>query len=359
MGEKKLLFYINTLGKGGAERVICQLANRFSGEGYEVTLATSFPVEGEYEVSERVRRISLEKEELRQSRLIRNITRIRKLRQLCKEWKPDGMVAFMQEPNFRAILATIGLPVKTIVSVRNDPNREYAGKIGRFVGKHIMPLADGCIFQTEEAKQWFPKKLQDKSTIIMNEVSDSFFEVQRKPSLNVVTVGRLAEQKNQCMLIRAFAKIAQKFPGQNLLIYGSGDYAERLKREINILHMENRAFLMGSTSRVQEVLAQAGVFVLSSDYEGMPNALMEALAVGVPSISTDCPCGGPNVLIRHEENGLLVPVGDENALADAMDRLLSDRAFAEKLGKQARQDAKRYEPEVIFEEWKTFVDSIL
>lgn len=355
----QIMFYINTLGGGGAERVISQLANRFFESGNEVVMVLSYPVENEYPLVSGVKKVYLEQQERGQSRVMRNISRIQELRKLCKAFSPDVMISFMQEPNFRAILATIGLPVKTIVSVRNDPNREYAGKIGRFVGKHIMPLADGCIFQTEEAKQWFPKKLQDKSTIIMNEVSDSFFEVQRKPSPNVVTVGRLAEQKNQAMLIRAFAKIASKFPEQNLLIYGSGDYTELLKNEINGLQLEDRVFLMGSTSQVQEVLAQAGVFVLSSDYEGMPNALMEAMAAGVPSISTDCPCGGPRMLIRNGENGLLVPVGDENALSAAMERLLSNRSFAEKIGKQAQEDAKRYEPKVIFREWKAFVDSIM
>ena len=359
MKRKRLLFYINTIGKGGAERVITQLANRFSEASYDVALVTSFPTDGEYIVGDNVLRISLEEKEVIQSRLMRNATRILKLRQVCKSWKPNVVVSFMQEPNFRTILATLGLPIKTIVSVRNDPEREYAGKIGRIVAKCILPMADGCVFQTEEAKKWFSKKLQSKSVVIMNEVSNTFFEAERCFTHNIVTVGRLAKQKNQRMLIRAFSKVATKYPERNLLIYGSGDYEEFLRQEISTLCMDKRIFLMGATSDVPEALSHSVIFVLCSDYEGMPNALMEAMAVGVPSISTDCPCGGPRTLIRHGENGLLIPVGGEDALAEALDRFLSDPEFAEKLGKQAKIDAKRYEPQKIFEEWKSFVESVV
>ena len=265
----------------------------------------------------------------------------------------------MAEANFRAILAAFGLPVKTIISVRNDPNREYAGRIGRFVGKCILPWADGCVFQTEQAKQWFPERLKSKSVVVMNAVSETFFQEKREAVQNIVTIGRLTEQKNQRMLIRSFSQISLKHPNQNVFIYGTGNLKEQLATEIQALNMEKRIFLMGHTSDVQNVLVHASIFVLSSNYEGMPNALMEALAVGVPSISTNCPCGGPEALIQNEKNGLLVPVGDENALAAAMDKLLSDPVLAEKMGKQAREDAKRYEPGKIFEEWRTFVESVI
>ena len=121
-------------------------------------------------MSKKIKRYSLEKTEIKQSKVKRNISRILKLRRLCKKEKPDVLIAFMGEPNFRAIVATIGLSVRTVVSVRNDPNREYAGLIMKFVGKYLLPMADGCVFQTEDAKQWFPVRMQRKSTIIFNAV---------------------------------------------------------------------------------------------------------------------------------------------------------------------------------------------
>lgn len=354
----KIIFYINTLGKGGAERVISQLAGHFSRAEFETILVTSFYKEEEYPLAEGVKRLSLEDTQIEQSRFKRNVTRIQKLRAICKKEKPDVLISFMAEPNFRAILATAGLPVKTIVSVRNDPNREYAGFFGKIVGKVLLPTADGCVFQTEEAKAWFPKRLQRKSAVIMNEVAERFFTVEREKTANVVAVGRLSKQKNHSLLLSAFARIADKFSEEKLLIYGEGICREALQQQITELGLKDRAFLMGNTSQVEEVLAQAGVFVLPSDYEGMPNALMEALAVGVPSISTDCPCGGPKALIEHEKNGLLVPVNDEDAMAEAMERLLQDRVFAEYLGTAAQNSAKKYLPVEIFMQWKQFIDGV-
>lgn len=360
MGMQKIFLYINTLGRGGAERVISQLANHFSNEHYNVTLITSYPVDGEYSVLPAVNRVYLESVESKHSRLVRNISRIRKLRRLCKKDKPDILLSFMQESNVRAILATIALKTKTIVSVRNDPNQVYVGISGTLVGKCLLPMADGCVFQTAQARQWFPRKLQKKSAIIANEVAEAFFHVNREDiTRNVISVGRLCGHKNHVMLIRAFARIAAKHPECNMLIYGDGDCREQVEQQISLSTMENRVFLMGKTTQVEHILAKASVFVLPSDFEGMPNALLEAMAVGVPSISTDCPCGGPAMLIRHGENGLLVPVGDETAMADAIDRMLSDTEFAQRLGQQAKADAESYRPNKVFQTWKAYVEGIL
>lgn len=360
MNMRKIFLYINTLGGGGAERVISQLANHFSREKYIVMLITSYPVEDEYPVSPSVKRVYLESVKSDRSRLVRNMARVRKLRELCKKEKPDILLSFMQESNARAIMATIGLTTKTIVSVRNDPTQVYAGASGILVGKCLLPLADGCVFQTAQARQWFPKRLQKKSSVIANEVAEVFFCANRKEvTRNIISVGRLCGHKNHAMLIRAFAKVAARYPECNLLIYGDGDCRDQVEQQIALSKMNKRVFLMGKTTRVDQVLTKAAVFVLPSDFEGMPNALLEAMAVGVPSISTDCPCGGPAMLIRHGENGLLVPVGDEDAMACALDRLLSDPVFANKLGDTARADAEAYRPEKVFTMWKEYVERVI
>jgi glycosyltransferase involved in cell wall biosynthesis len=355
-----LLFYINAINGGGAERVILQLAHHFADEGYRSVLVTSFVDEGkEYEVPDNVTRISIEQEEIKQSRLKRNISRIRALRRIVKKEKPAAVISFMAEPNFRALIATIGLKTKRIISVRNDPNREYSGRVGRFVGTHILPKADGCVFQTDDAKAWFPDKLQKKSRVILNDVKEEFFDIQREQTRNVISVGRLSKQKNHALLISAYASIADKHPDQNLLIYGAGALEAQLRQQITNLDLKERAFLMGPTSDVGEALSNARVFVLSSDYEGMPNCLMEALAAGVPCISTDCPCGGPRALIKDGENGLLVPIKDKEALANAIDKLLSDFDYAETIGKNAKESASQFHPERIFYQWKAYVEDVI
>lgn len=358
--KKTLMFYINAIHDGGAERVIIQLAYNFAIAGYHTVLVTSFVDQNEYPVPENVERVSIEQHEVVQSRFKRNFSRILALRRLCKKYKPVALISFMVEPCFRALIATIGLSVKNIVSVRNDPNRDYSGIIGKFVGKVIMPIADGCVFQTKDAKAWFPKKLQKKSRIIMNAVDHTFFEQKRSEGgTSIVSLGRLTRQKNQKMLIRAFSKVAANHPDITLNIYGIGPLNEDLQKLIADNSMQSRISLKGLTSNSQSVLANAALFILSSDYEGMPNALMEALAVGVPCISTDCPCGGPRMLITDKENGLLIPVGDEVALANAIDFMLTDRQSAERMGAYAKQRAKEYETTVVFQQWKTFVESVV
>jgi glycosyltransferase involved in cell wall biosynthesis len=277
-----------------------------------------------------------------------------------KKEKPDILISFMAEPNYRAVLATRGLGTKTLISVRNDPNKEYSGKMARMLAKHLLPKADGCVFQTQDARDWFPKSLQKKSCVIANAVNPAFFDVERAPERgSVVTCGRLNAQKNHDLLIKAFAEVASKHPHAKLDIYGDGALKAHLQEVIDACGMGERITLCGATNHVAQVLSKADMFVMSSDYEGMPNALMEAMAAGVPCVSTDCPCGGPRMLIDDKTNGLLVPVGDEAALANAMDTLLGDAAYASEMGIGAKNKAFEFSPDIIFEAWRKYVYSVI
>ncbi len=354
---KKIMFYINAIHDGGAERVMVNLAKYFSENGYDTSLVTSFRDTWEYPLASTVRRLSLEETEIKQSRIKRNLSRIKKLRDLCKSEKPDMLISFMREPNFRAILATRGLPVKTLVSVRNDPNKEYAGKLGWFVGKVLLPMADGCVFQTSDAQKWFPERLQKKSKIIYNAVKEDFYNVVRKPVRGeIVTCGRLTEQKNHALLIDVFAKVQKDYPFTTLKIYGEGELREKLQEQIVNLHLEDKVFLMGATNDVAKALQTADLFVLSSDYEGMPNALMEAMAAGVPCISTDCPCGGPKELLNGAEQKTLVPIGNTVRLSEKMEEYLSEEHPRYNMMKKL---AQKFNPEIINQQWKNYVDSLI
>lgn len=357
---KKIMFYINAIHDGGAERVMVNLAKYFSEAGYDTSLVTSFRDKWEYPLSETVKRITLEEQEIKQSRLMRNLSRISKLRKICKEEKPDILVSFMEEPNFRAILATRGLPVKTLVSVRNDPNKEYAGRLGALVGKVLLPMADGCVFQTKDAQKWFPKKLQKKSRIIYNAVKEEFYHIERKPNRGeIVTCGRLTEQKNHAMLIAAFAEVVKQHPYATLKIYGEGALREALQEQIDAAGLSGKVFLMGATNDVGKALQTADLFVLSSDYEGMPNALMEAMAVGVPCVSTDCPCGGPRELFDGKENDCLIQVGDKMGLAETIESILSNKNRLVQNGVRMRERAQKYYPMVVQREWLRYVENII
>lgn len=352
----RIYLYIDILGGGGAERVMANLANAFASDGYDTTMITSYRVEEEYHLDNGVRRLVLEEPKLRQSRIRRNVSRIAKLRRICKEGKPDILISFMAESNFRAILATRFLPVKTLISVRNDPCKEYPGKEGAFVGKVLLPMADGCVFQTKDAQQWFPERLQKKSKVIYNAVNEAFYHIKRTPVKGeIVTCGRLVEQKNHALLIEAFSEVAKIHPEAVLKIYGEGVLLEKLQRKIKEMGLSQKVYLMGTSNDVGSVLKTADLFVLSSDYEGMPNALMEALAAGVPCISTDCPCGGPKELFGEELEKNLVKCGDSKQLAE----LISCRLSENGIGLEEKRRAALFLPEVVNAEWEEYIESLI
>lgn len=350
----KILFYINALGFGGAERVMCNLATVFSEHHYECIIATSFPIDKEYSVGSNVKRISLFSEKLSCGFFQRNIRLTSELRKHIKIEQPDIVIAFMAEPNFRAIIASLGLKNKVLISVRNDPNKEYPNAVYRFFAKRLYGLADGVVFQTEDAKKWFSSKIQKKSRIIFNQVDEVFYNVEIvQERRDVVTTGRLTAQKNHKMLIRAFAAVADKFT-DNLIICGEGELRSELESLVSELHMENRVFLPGVTKNVVGSIASAKLFVLSSDYEGMPNSLMEAMAMGIPCISTDCPCGGPRMLFGELLTDRLCVCGDEKSLSEKIEKMIAQNAN----GEIEKRLSEQFRPEIIFHKWEEYIKGI-
>ena len=350
----KILFYINAIHHGGAERVMCNLATQFSEHGHTCVLVTSFRDEWEYPFGEKVQRITLFETQIKQGFWKRNLSLVKALRKVLREEKPDILVSFMAEPNFRAIVASLGLKNKVIVSVRNDPNREYRGRLNRFLAKTLFRLADGVVFQTEEAQKWFPKAIQRKSKLIFNQVDKVFYDtIYNGERRDIVTTGRLTAQKNHKMLIRAFASVADKI-SDNLVIYGEGELRGELESLIVELHLENRVLLPGGVKNVADTIKSAKLFVLSSDYEGMPNSLMEAMALGIPCISTDCPCGGPRMLFGENAEDKLVPCGDLKELS----RRIFKELYNQRNGTTERKLAQAFRPEQVNYDWEKYLISV-
>lgn len=355
----KILFYINSISHGGAERVLVNLANQFSENGNEVYLVTSLKKQWEYPVGKKVSRVSLEGEDYTKAGFLQqNIKWTKKLREIIKEKRPDIVISFMAEPNFRAILATIGLKSKCMVSVRNDPDKEYPNAVYRILAKILYLFADGIVFQTEDAKKCFSASIQKKSQIIYNQVDQKFYDYPTcDEKKDIVTCGRLVEQKNQEMLINAFARIAEDV-SENLYVYGEGKLREKLENRIREMQLEDRIYLPGNITNVEEMLSKAALFVLPSDYEGMPNALMEAMAMGVPCISTNCPCGGPLMLFENNTEAL-VSVGNAEELADKMKYFLSNKEKCKEIGAKMKAYSLAFTPERIFKKWDEYVNAVL
>lgn len=320
MGKKTIALYITSMHRGGAERVMSILANFFADKGHRVVLATDILVGGkeDYTLSKKIECVHIKPTS--NNFFLKNLQRIKQLRKVIKDSKADVALSFLGKQNYRMLIATIGLKCRKCVSVRNDPNREYGkSKIRKWLANRMFNLADACVFQTEDAKKYFSKRIQKKSVVIPNPVDVKFFNVKRANNpKNVITVGRLEPQKNQKLLIDAFAAIADRISDEKLLIYGVGSLEKELKSYIKKIGMSDRIIMMGEVDDIEKELAKAKLFVLSSDYEGMPNALMEAMVVGVPCISTDCPCGGPRELLKDAISNTIVSCNNLSKLSDAI-----------------------------------------
>ena len=359
---QKIAFHLNSLQQGGAERVVSNLANRFAKEGYEVVIATEWYGTDEFALDQKVRRVhvGLTKEDENRSRISKMLRRIWYLRRFMKKEKPDVVVAFTRGVLYRALAAGIGTGIPVVISVRTDPVGHYDKKADKLRIPLLFPHAAGCVFQTEGAKAFFAPYLQENSRIILNPLNPKYVGVP-EPAVrtkDVVQSGRLVDFKNQPMLIRAFLKVHEKHPDYTLKIYGPDSKdgtKEILESIIHENHAEDFVKLMGGSNTLEKDLADAALYAFSSDWEGLPNALMEAMALGLPVVSTDCPCGGPKTLIEDGVNGLLVPIMDEKAMTDGIMRLIEDRELAERLGREARKISERANEDAVFEQWQTYL----
>ena len=355
----RILFNISTIVGGGAGRVMSCIANKFAEAGDEVGFITSYIQDGEYRLDERIRRFPLAPNGKKSGAFTKNVSWTLKIGRICRDFAPDAVVSFLPEPNFRLLLATGGKKFARIVSVRSDPAREYRSKLYKMLAKSLYKKADGVVFQTSDAREWFCDEIKSHSVILPNQVDDRFFGVQRSGERrNIVSTGRLSKPKNQKLLIDAFSRVADK-TDDDLIIYGEGALRQELEEQIKRLGLSGRVHLPGATTDVVGSVNDAKLYVLSSDYEGMPNALLEALAMGVPSISTDCPCGGPREIIEDGVSGMLVPVGDADALADKLSYALENPDKMEEMGNAASKSACRFRSDKVYEEWRSYIEQLV
>lgn len=359
---KKIALFISSLQKGGSERVMANLAEYFYGKQYDVVLVTQYKQDVEYEINPNIRRVYSEPsaDKLTQNRIHNFYMRFSTLRSIWKTEKPDVILAFLGKNNLMAIATSRFLPNKVVVSVRGEPTMEYPTKVMQKIAKTVFAFADGIVLQTNVAKAFFPENVQKKSVILPNPLNTDFvkhrYEGEREDF--IVTVGRLDENKNQAMMIHGFAKIADEFPTVKLVIYGEGNKREELERLVKEKGLEERILLPGYITDVVSYIERAKCFLLTSNTEGMPNSIMEAMALGIPVIATDCPCGGAATLIQSGENGILIPVGDAYALADALRKVLTDREFAQKLSDRAYESSQMFHPAKVNRIWEKYLHTV-
>lgn len=353
-------FFIGGLSGGGAERVVCNNANYLVELGNNVTILTMSDDEPTYPLSSEIKRYALILKNERKGFIYNAFKRLFRLAKYIRSNRPDIYVVMLPLTTIMLLLLKCFTDSPIIAAERNNP-ASYTKSIQKLL-RLTASKANGWVFQTEEARNWYGKATgKAKVQIIPNAINPDFIiePYRGEREKTIVTAGRLTAQKNHKLLIQAFAKITPHFPDFQLVILGDGPLKEQLKTIAVEQGIEGKVLLTGYTSNIGEKIKDASLFVLSSDFEGMPNALMEAMALGLPCVSTDCKGGGARFLIDDRKNGLLTPTGDVEALAKAMERMLSDREFAYRCGVEAHKICERLAPEKIYGEWKRFIEEIV
>lgn len=356
----KITLFIGGISGGGAERVVCNLANYLCNKGHCIKILTISEDESSYELNERIQVVSLLKKEEKRNVLLNAIKRAYRMIKVLRTNDADTYVVFLPITIILLLSFRIFTKARIIASERCQPSA-LKGSI-QYLLKKLCNKADAWVFQTIQQKEWYSDYLgKTKYCIIPNAINEIFLHRDENIAKKdvIITSGRLGYQKNHKLLISAFSKIANKYPSFEVHIYGKGGLYDELSKQIQQLGLSDRILLKGHTNRLKECLEESKLFVLPSIYEGIPNALMEAMALGIPSISTDCDGGGARFLIKDGQNGVLVPKNDADAMASAIDKVLSNKEFADILGFEAHKLCENLAPEKVYGMWEHFIEDVV
>ena len=366
----KITLFIPSLIGCGAERVMVNLANFLCQKGYDVTILNYRSNESPYALYGEVKRKFLyDKAESYGffNKVIRYFftaqyvkhtvkDRARRLKKFIKKNDTDCYLVMLESATAELLELREYVKCPIIVSERNYPE-SYPLNVKQKL-YDLSRFADGFVFQTESAKKCYGDGVK-KSTVIPNAVNELFVDsgddVIDKTKV-IINAGRLESQKNQRLLIKAFAESG--LTDHTLEIYGDGPLKAELQDLIESLDIQDRVFLKGYSNDLKNIMKRSSLFVLSSDYEGIPNVLLEAMALGLPCVTTDFSGGGAHTLIDDGENGIIVRAGDEKGLSAAIKNVLTDGVLAKKISDGAKEKVKQFYPDIVYGKWDAFIKEI-
>lgn len=342
----RVLFVTRFLNGGGAERVISVLANSLVKQGYEVGIMSYILTDHDYEIEKNISLFSMGKEysESRGNSFSRTRYRRKKLASVVRSYRPDIIIPFL-EPIVQETYFTVGhMGIPIIATVRNLP--QYRTQLQKLIYTYVLNHCAALFLQTEDQAKYFSAFLRKKSFVVPNPVDNGFLtSAPSKSSTDhervIINVGRLEPQKNQKLLIAAMVEIHKMHKDYRLHICGEGNERTNLEELIRKNNAGDYICLMGRRQDILSELKSADIFVLSSDFEGMPNALLEAMAAGIPVISTDCPTG-PKDLIGDNKTGILVPVNDVEQMIKGIEYYIENPDQAVIRSRRARQFVKNH-----------------
>lgn len=360
----KIGFLIKDLSSGGAERATVSLANYFALHSQDVEIITFNGSDSFYPLEELVSVHTADLGEMEQSaslkRLIGSVKRIFAIRKIVKQRNLDVLIGMSFAMTWYAVLATVFTGTKSVGTERSNPYRYKATKLNTFLRKLFYYFTDGYVFQTKRAAEFFGGKRSSRDIIIPNAIFNETVYTLSPPAERkkiICAVGRLIKLKRFDLLIDAFSQIADRIPGYMLFIFGEGEEKDDLENQIEYLGLKDRVILAGADPQAVKFVNYASVFVLSSDFEGMPNALLEALAMGVPCVSTRCEMG-PDELIEDGISGILTDVGSSEQLAEAMLEIIENPDLSRQLSENGRKLLKTHSIENISRIWLDYLSRI-
>jgi GalNAc-alpha-(1->4)-GalNAc-alpha-(1->3)-diNAcBac-PP-undecaprenol alpha-1,4-N-acetyl-D-galactosaminyltransferase len=355
----RLLLVISSLQGGGAERQLSGMANYWAGGGADVTLVTwTGPgIKDFYPLVPGVSRLWLDMGMPRHmpfAALIASVCRVYKLRRILRTLRPDAVVSFLDISNIYTVLAARGLGLRVVVAERTHPaiNR-ITSRPWRLLRRVCYSSAYAVVAQTQDAGSWLQRNCRAHVKVIPNFLRD-LPQAQCDRELMIIAVGRLSAEKGFDLLLKAFAKLSPDFPSWRVCIIGDGTERQALTQLCNELKLADRVEFIGEVQQVELWMARAGLLVHPSRREGFPNAVLEAMGMGLAVVCADCRAG-PSELIEDGINGRLVPVDDVDALARAMSELMIAPQLRERIGCEARKVRNQYALDIIMERWQSLL----
>lgn len=402
MSEKReITFLIKVMNGGGAERVITVLSRGFVEAGYKVSLILTHQSLQDAKLEalhEKVNVLSLEDQlsyvaveplgaklkmiqgrlEGKFSRLLlkresdkglidkywsRNFTKVELLKSYVKKHKETTLIAFLYDTIFLTLLANQKNGNRLIISERGDPEQSTGSKTTMAFLHSKFKEADHVIFQSPDVRNWYKQHTNVDGKIIFNPIKENLPEPFLGRRRNrIVNFCRISKEKNLSLLIRSFYSLSQEYPEYELYIYGdtvdsiTEQYLDELEMIAKGRENEEKVHFLPSMLNIHEEVKDYKMFVSSSDFEGMSNSMLEAMAMGMPVVCTDCPAGGARAVIQDHENGLLVPVKDEDSLCLAMKELIEKPELADRLSKNAVKIREEQSLEKIMKQWMELID---
>lgn len=351
----KIVFFIGSMGRGGAERVISILSNEYAENGWDVDIVMMLRDEVGYKLHPNIRTISFAGQS---ASYIKNVPHwLFNIRKYLGKVKPDRVVSFAGRINALVLTASIGMKVPIIVSERNDPKHDGRGKAMLWYCNKIYHRAAKIVFQNKYEQSCFEKSLESRSVVVPNPIQVSAMNCPNNEEFVIATAGRLSAQKNTAMLVDAMELVHKVHPEVKCKIFGDGELRQMLQDRIDKKGLSNVVILEGNRKDIHEQLSKCSLFVMTSEFEGLSNALIEAMMMGLPCITTDYP--GADELITDGVNGKIVKRGDANELANIIIKMLNNDIDLNSLAECGINVSDDYRKERVLQLWHREIDEVM